>query len=137
MVRKREDKHLREERFVDLPVDTSGRSFGGEYGWVAPFIIQIRLASNLKPDELPSKKSELIPILVEKVAEGIIKEGTHMNKKYESEKLAEMLREKKNEGMQEVWKCCAYLYSLKFPVQSFECSHATSWKQRARTDLAK
>ena len=79
---------------MDLPVDT-GRSFGGEYGWVAPFIIEIRRDLNLKPDELPSKKPELIPILVEKVAEGIIKEGTHMNKKYEALKLAEMLREKK------------------------------------------
>ena len=116
VVRKREDKHLREERFMGLPVDT-GRSFGGEYGWVAPFIIEVRRALNPKSDELPSKKPELIPILVEKAAEGIIKEGTHMKKKYQAEKLVEMLREKKNEGMQEVWKCCTYLYSL----ESFLC----------------
>ncbi|CAF4134319.1 unnamed protein product, partial [Rotaria sordida] len=31
VVRKREDKHLREARFMDLPV-SYGRSFGGEYG---------------------------------------------------------------------------------------------------------
>ncbi|CAF4805219.1 unnamed protein product, partial [Rotaria sp. Silwood2] len=37
--RKREDKHLREARFMDLPVG-KGRSFGGEYGWVSPFVIE-------------------------------------------------------------------------------------------------
>ena len=109
--RKREDKHLREERFMDLPVDT-GRSFGGQYGFVAPFVIEVRRALNHQPDDLPSKKPELIPMLVERAAEGIIKEGTHMKKKYETEKLAKMLLEKKNERMEEVWKCCAYLYSL-------------------------
>ena len=111
VVRKREDKHLREERFMDLPVDT-GRLFGGEYGFVAPFVIEVRRTLNLQPDDLPSKKPELIPVLVEKAAEGIVKEGTHMNKKYEANKLATMLLEKKNERMEEVWKCCAYLYSL-------------------------
>ncbi|CAF4779272.1 unnamed protein product, partial [Rotaria sp. Silwood2] len=61
VVRKREDKHLREERFVDLPV-TTGRSFGGEYGWVSPFIIEVRRDLKLEPDELPSKKPDIIPI---------------------------------------------------------------------------
>ena len=112
VVREREDKHLREERFMDLPVDTGGRSFGGQYGFVAPFVVEVRRALNLQPDDLPSKKPEMIPMLVERAAEGIVKEGTHMKKKYEAEKLAKLLLEKKNKGMKEVWKCCAYLYSL-------------------------
>ena len=111
VVRNREDKHLREERFMDLPVD-SGRGFGGQYGWVAPFIIEVRRDLKLQPVELPSKNPKLIPKLVDKAAEGIIKEGTHIKKKYEAEKLARMLREKRNESMEEVWKRCAYLYSL-------------------------
>ncbi|CAF4243547.1 unnamed protein product [Rotaria sordida] len=51
-------------------------------------------------------------MLVEKAARGIIEEGESIGKKCEAEKLAKMLREKKNTGIEEVWKCCAYLYSL-------------------------
>jgi hypothetical protein len=111
VVRKREDKHLREERFMDLPV-ASGRSFGGQYGWVSPFVVEVRRDLGLQPDELPSKKPDMIPMLVEKAAQGIIKEGKHIEKQKEAEHLANMLREKKNMGMKEVWQCCAYLYSL-------------------------
>ncbi|CAF0732486.1 unnamed protein product [Adineta steineri] len=111
VVRKREDKHLREARFMDLPV-SSGRSFGGEYGWVSPFVIEVRRDMGLKPDELPSKKPNMIPMLVEKAARGIIEEGKHIGKQREAEQSAKMLREKKNMGMKEVWKCCVYLYSL-------------------------
>ncbi|CAF0804721.1 unnamed protein product [Adineta steineri] len=111
VVRKREDKHLREARFMDLPV-SSGRSFGGEYGWVSPFVIAVRRNMSLKTDELPSKKPNMIPMLVEKAARGIIEEGKHIRKEREAEQLAKMLREKKNMGIEEVWKCCIYLYSL-------------------------
>ncbi|CAF1467827.1 unnamed protein product, partial [Rotaria sordida] len=109
--RNREDKHLREARFMDLPV-SSGRSFGGEYGWVSPFVIEVRRDLKLEPDDLPSKKPSLIPILVEKAVQGIIEEGKSIEKKCEAEELADMLREKKNAGIEEVWRCCAYLYTL-------------------------
>ncbi|CAF1412988.1 unnamed protein product [Adineta steineri] len=111
VARKREDKHLREARFMDLPV-SSGRSFGREYGWISPFVIEVRRGMGLKLDELPSKKSNMIPMLVEKAARGIIEEGKHIRKQREAEQLAKMLREKKNVGMEDVWKCCVYLYSL-------------------------
>ncbi|CAF1447653.1 unnamed protein product [Rotaria sordida] len=111
VVRNRKDKRLREARFMDLPVSL-GRSFGGEYGWVSPFVIEVRRALKLEPDDLPSKKTSLIPILVEIAAEGIIEEGTSIGKKCEAEELAAILREKKNAGIEEVWKCCAYLYTL-------------------------
>ncbi|CAF1033832.1 unnamed protein product [Rotaria sp. Silwood1] len=111
VVRQREDKHLREERFMDLPAASKG-SFGGEYGWVSPFVIEVRRDLGLKPDELPSKRPDIIPKLVEKAARGIIAEGKLIEKRYEAEELANMLREQKNKGVVEVWKCCAYLYSL-------------------------
>ena len=111
MERKREDKHLREERFVDLPVST-GRSFGGQYGWVSPFIIEFRRSLKLKPEQLPSTQPDLVPMLVDKAAEGIIEEGKHIRKKAEALKMASMLREKKHQGIEEVWKRCAYLYSM-------------------------
>ncbi|CAF1357819.1 unnamed protein product [Rotaria sordida] len=111
MERKRKDKHLREARFIDLPV-SYGRSFGGEYGWVSPFVIEVRRDLKLEPADLPSKKPNMIPILVEKAALGIIEEGKHIRKEREAEKMAKMLRETKNSGMEEVWKCCAYLYTL-------------------------
>ena len=111
MERKHEDKHLREERFVDLPVSTE-RSFGGQYGWVPPFIATVRCSLELKPEQLPSTQPDLIPMLVDKAAEGIIEEGKCIRKKEEALKMARMLREKKHQGIEKVWKCCAYLYSM-------------------------
>ena len=111
VLRKREDKHLREERFMDLPVGT-GRSFGGQYGWVSPFIVEVRRDLGLQPEQIPSKMPDLIPVVVEKAAHGIVKEGEHIGKQKEAEEMANILLEKKDKGMEEVWRCCAYLYSL-------------------------
>ncbi|CAF5035931.1 unnamed protein product, partial [Rotaria sp. Silwood1] len=91
VVREREDKHLREARFMDLPVG-KGRSFGGQYGWVSPFVIEVRRHLKLEPDDLPSKKPNMIPMLIEKAARGIIEEGKYIGKEREAEKLAKMLR---------------------------------------------
>ncbi|CAF2822010.1 unnamed protein product [Rotaria sp. Silwood2] len=141
VVRKREDKHLREERFVDLPV-TTGRSFGGEYGWVSPFIIEVRIDLKLEPEELPSKKPEMIPMLVDKAAEGIIKEGEYIRKEKEAKELANMLKEEKNQGIEEVWKCCAYIYSLEsFIYKTLNAAmrlvgdkdHENVWRSKVRT----
>ena len=111
VVRNREDKHLREERFVDTSMHAN-RPFGGEYGWVSPFIIEVRRNLGLKPEQLPSKDPTLIPILVEKAALGIIEEGKQIGKQREAEKLASMMMEKKGKKMKEVWQHCAYLYTL-------------------------
>ncbi|CAF3360572.1 unnamed protein product [Rotaria sp. Silwood2] len=112
VVGRRRGKNLREARFMDIPV-TSGRPFNGAYGWMSPFIVDIRRDLTIqKDDELPSKKPDIIPMLVEKAVCGIIEEGTHLGKQKEAEYLANMLGEQKNKGMKEVWKCCAYLYSL-------------------------
>ena len=111
VVRKREDKHLREARFMDLPV-SSGRSFGGQYGWMSPFVIEVRRDLGLEIKDLPSKNPELIPGLVEKAAQGIINEAKHIRKQKEAEEMAKMLLETKQKSMEDVWKCCAYLYSL-------------------------
>ncbi|CAF0992898.1 unnamed protein product [Adineta steineri] len=96
---------------MDLPVALD-RSFGGQYGWISPFIVEVRRYLGLQPDELPSKKPNMISDLVEIAAQGIIEEGTHIRKQREAEKLANILREKKSKGVEEVWQCCAYLYSL-------------------------
>ena len=111
MVRNREDKHLREERFVDAPIHGK-RPFGGEYGWVSPFIIEVRRYLGLKPEQLPSKDGSLIPILVEKAARGIIEEGKQIGRPREAAHLANALLKMKNKSMKKVWPCCAYLYSL-------------------------
>ncbi|CAF4976656.1 unnamed protein product, partial [Rotaria sp. Silwood1] len=139
--REREDKHLREARFMDLPVG-KGRSFGGQYGWVSPFVIEVRRHLKLEPDDLPSKKPNMIPMLIEKAARGIIEEGKHIGKEREAEKLAKMLREKKNAGMEEVWKCCAYLYTLEsFLYKTLNAAmrlvgdseHEQVWRSKVRT----
>ena len=111
MVRNREDKHLREERFVDTPV-RGKRPFGGEYGWVSPFIMEVRKDLSLKAEQLPSKDASLIPILIEKATEGLIEEGKQIGKPREATHLANELLKMKGKKMKEVWQCCAYLYSL-------------------------
>ncbi|CAF3801299.1 unnamed protein product, partial [Rotaria sp. Silwood1] len=139
--RERQDKHLREARFMDLPVSV-GRSFGGQYGWVSPFVIEVRRDLKLEPNDLPSKKPNMIPMLTEKAARGIIEEGKHIRKQREAEKLAKMLREKKNAGMEEVWKRCAYLYTLEsFLYQTLNAAmrlvgdkeHEQVWRSKVRT----
>ncbi|CAF1202700.1 unnamed protein product [Rotaria sordida] len=141
VVRKREDKHLREERFVDLPVST-GRLFGGEYGWVSPFIIEVRRYLKLEPEELPSKKTEMIPTLIEKAAQGIIQEGKLIRKEEEAKELANMLRKQKDNGIKQVWQCCAYIYSLEsFLYKTLNATmrlvgdkeHEHVWRSKIRT----
>ncbi|CAF3833736.1 unnamed protein product [Rotaria sp. Silwood1] len=81
-------------------------------------------------------------MLIEKAARGIIEEGKHIRKEREAEKLAKMLREKKNAGMEEVWKCCAYLYTLEsFLYQTLNAAmrligdreHEQVWRSKVRT----
>jgi hypothetical protein len=137
----KEDKHLREERFMVAPI-ISKRSTGGEYGWVSPFIIEVRRDLGLKKDQLASKDKELIPILVEKAALGIIEEGTQIGRRYEAEKLANLLREQKYKRFEEVWERCAYLYSLEsFLYKTLNEAmrligtkeHEQNWRSKIRT----
>ncbi|CAF2945924.1 unnamed protein product [Rotaria sp. Silwood2] len=141
MMRNRKDKNLREERFMDLPVASRG-SLGGQYDWISPFVIEIRRNLNLKPEELPSKKPDLIPMLVEEAARGIIEEGKYIGKERQAEKLAEILREQKNKGIKEVWQQCAYIYSLEsFLYKTLNTTmrlvgnkdHEQEWKSKIRT----
>jgi hypothetical protein len=111
IVNNRDDKHLREERFMADPIAPK-LVFGGEYGWIPPFILEIKEDLGLRENQLPSKDAAIIPLIVERAAIGIIEEGKKLGKRHEAEKLASLLIEKKNKGMEEVWKMCAYLYSL-------------------------
>ncbi|CAF1178330.1 unnamed protein product [Adineta steineri] len=137
----KEHKHLREERFMIAPI-TAKRSAGGEYGWISPFIIEVRRDLGLKKNQLPSKDEKLIPELVEKAALGIIEEGTQIERRCEAEKLANLLREKKYKKFKEVWEHCAYLYSLEsFLYKSLneamrsvgKKEHEQLWRSKIRT----
>ncbi|CAF4147360.1 unnamed protein product, partial [Rotaria sordida] len=95
-----------------------------------------------QPDDLPSKKPNMIPILIEKAACGIVEEGKYIGKPREAEKLAEMLREKKNAGVEEVWKLCAYIYTLEsFLYKTLNAAmrlvgdkeHEQVWRSKVRT----
>jgi hypothetical protein len=141
IVRKREDKHLREARFMDDPIP-SGRSFGGQYGWISPFIVEVRRDLGLSKDQLPSKDKDLVPILVEKAAVGIIEEGKQIRKQREAEQLAKMLREQKGKGTEDVWRRCAYLYTLEsFLYKNLNAAmrlvgdkeHEHLWRSKIRT----
>jgi hypothetical protein len=88
------------------------RPFGGQYGFIAPFIKKVMKDLKLTKEQLPSKNETIVPMIVETAALGIIEEGKTMGKKIKAEWMANKLKEKKEGGMKEVWKCCAYLYSL-------------------------
>ncbi|CAF3247527.1 unnamed protein product [Rotaria sp. Silwood2] len=118
------------------------RPFGGQYGWISPFIIEVRRYLGLEKKQLPSKDKKLVPILVEKAAQGIIEEGKQIGKLIEAEELAKQLREQKDKGMEEVWKRCAYLYSLEsfLYIKLNEVmrliggkEHEQIWKNKVRT----
>ncbi|CAF4091285.1 unnamed protein product [Rotaria magnacalcarata] len=101
----------REERFMLDPIAPK-RPCGGEYGWVSPFIKEVRKYLNLKVDESPSQDSSIVSMIVEKAALGIIEEGKFLKELHEAEKMAELLRAQKNQGILEIWRCCARLYSM-------------------------
>ncbi|CAF3072703.1 unnamed protein product [Rotaria sp. Silwood2] len=109
---KSKDEHLREERFMGLLI-SSESSFGGRFGSASPFFIEIKKYLNFEPNDISSKTSAMISMFVEKVAQGIIEEGKQIGKERKAEKMAAMLRQKKNEGLEEVWKQCVYLYTSK------------------------
>src|ERR1700722_10839038 len=74
LVCKGEGKHLREERFMFDPIAPK-RPFGGQYGWVSPFILEVRKYLNLElTKQLPSRDKKIVPMIVEKAALGIIEE---------------------------------------------------------------
>lgn len=107
---KRKDGQLREGRFIGVPL-SSKSSNSGHFGFASPFFIEIRKYLNLEPDALPSKTPAMVPTLVEKAAQGIIEEGKQLGKDRKAERIASMLRQKKNAGMEEVWKECVYYYT--------------------------
>jgi hypothetical protein len=51
-------------------------------------------------------------MIVEKASTGIIEEGKIIGQWCEAQKLAEKLMNEKDKGMEQVWMCCAQLYSM-------------------------
>lgn len=105
------DTPIRAERFTFTPINPK-RPFGGLYGWISPFLRGTAKYLNITREHLPTKDKSVIPMVVEKAAAGIIEEGKKIGKQCEGEQLAKLLLEKKDAEIEEVWKCCAYLYSL-------------------------
>jgi hypothetical protein len=106
-----DDYHIREERFIFTSINPK-RPFGGLYGWISPFIKKATKYLDITRDQLPSRDETIVPMVVEEAARGIVEEAKLIGKQCEGEKLAKILLEKKQAGIKEVWKCCAYLYSL-------------------------
>jgi hypothetical protein len=102
--------HLREERFMPDPIAPKP-SFGGEYGWISPFILEVRNSLNLGKEQLPSRDAAIVPRIVEKAALGIMEEGKRLGESRAAEEMAQFLMKQKENGIKEVWECCAHLYS--------------------------
>ncbi|CAF1456043.1 unnamed protein product [Rotaria sordida] len=111
VVRKKDETRVREERFIFDPIAPK-RPYGHEYGWVSPFILEVRKYLKPTPEQLPSKDDSLVPMIVEKAAVGITEEGKIIGRLCEAQKLAEKLMSEKDKGMKQVWICCAKLYSM-------------------------
>jgi hypothetical protein len=102
---------LLKERFMTDPIAPK-RSLGGEYGWISPFIKEVRKHLDLKPHQSPSEDPEIVSMIVEKASAGIIEEGKSLGQLGEAEEMAKRLKAKQNQGMKEIWECCAHLYTM-------------------------
>lgn len=105
------DKQVRADRFIFDTINRK-RPFGGLYGWIPPFIREAAKFLNIKRDQLPSQDKTKIPLIVEKAATGIRELAKLIQKECQGEKLAKMLIEKKDAGLEEVWQRCVFLYTL-------------------------
>ena len=103
--------HFREERFITNPIECD-RTHGGLYGFVSPFIKETVKHLKLIRDGLPSKNPSVVTMVVDKAVQGILDEGQKVGQLQEAKMLAKRLSAKRQTGFQDVWKCCAYLYSL-------------------------
>lgn len=110
-IRHQTDAHLREERFTINPIPAKN-PFSGLRGWTSDFIINAKKELKLKRSTMPSDNPEIIPTLVERAAQGIIEEGKLAGKTHEAEWMATQLTQQKHNGLKEVWKCCARLYTM-------------------------
>jgi hypothetical protein len=104
------DKYCRKHCFDFNPIAPK-RSFVGPYGWISPFILEVRKHLQLDERQLPSQDETIVPMIVEKAALGIIEEGTKIGQRRIAERMANELMQQKDQGMEEVWKCCARLYT--------------------------
>ncbi|CAF0906140.1 unnamed protein product [Adineta steineri] len=82
------------------------------YGWISTFILAVRNDLNLGERQLPSTDETIVPIIVQKAADGIIEEGMLLGKQCVADWMANQLVDRKDKGIKEVWKCCARLYSM-------------------------
>ena len=104
----------KEDRFSMDIISPPSTAYNGQYGWVPIFIKAAAKDLKLTRQQLPSKDKMSIPKIVERAALGIIEESKMLDQgaMKDGQDFAQKLREKKNESMQEVWKCCASLYAL-------------------------
>ena len=109
---KNDARAVRNDRYLPNPVDLS-ISFNDQCGFISYFIKEVAKFLKITKEQLPSKDHRFIPMIVERAANGIIEEGTKVTptKQREASFIGEMLREKKNSGIKEIWEFCANLYT--------------------------
>lgn len=105
------NRKLREERFMPNPIAPKC-PFSDQYGWLSVFMAEVKKNMKLRYAQMPSQDEAIVPILVEKAALGIIEEGKKARKQFDAEWMAKQLRKRKESGLEQVWKCCAWLYTM-------------------------
>ena len=108
---KGDEKRVRSERFNFDPIAPK-HPYGWQYGWVSPFILEVRKDVGLEKRQLPSRDEKIVPVIVEKAILGIIEEGKEIGEQRKAEWMAKQLMKQKERGMKEIWKCCARLYTM-------------------------
>ena len=138
MIPNRDEIQIREDRFLLNPIEIDG----GQYGFISPFIRETVRYLQLIRDGLPSQDPSIVTMVVDKAVQGIIDEGRKVGKQNEGKMLGKCLSEKRQTGIQHVWKCCVYLYSLEsflFKIINETLrfigngEHEQIWKDRVKT----
>jgi hypothetical protein len=102
----------------------------------------VRKDLKLDKEQLPSRDETIVAMVVEKAALGIIEEGKKVRKQREAEYMAKKLMNQQKSSIEEVWRCCAYLYSMdSFLYQKLNETmrligseeHEQVWRSKIRT----
>jgi hypothetical protein len=97
--------------FLPNPI-TPNRPFNDQYEWVSLLKTEVKKYLKLKYDQLPSRDKTIIPMIIDNAALDITEEGKIAGKQREAEWIAIKLRKQNKNKIEEVWKCCAYLYTM-------------------------
>ena len=130
---------LREARFMPSPIHPATPFTDQVFflGFVGEIFTMFNVNESKALDEPANRRR-----MIQKAAEGIITEGKLVGKQKEAEWMAQQLLNVIDKSNQEVWECCAHLYTMEsFLYQKMneymrlcgDASHKNLWKSKMQT----